>query len=92
MVAAALVGVEAGMIICIEPMINLGSKNVKIDPNGWECRTRDGKPSAHYEHTVVITGEEPRQLTTFKYVEEVLKAKGAFFPKLRNHADSKVEG
>ncbi len=81
-----------GMIICIEPMLNLGSKNVKIDPNGWECRTRDGKPSAHYEHTVVITGEEPRQLTTFKYVEEVLKAKGAFFPQLRNHADSKVEG
>ena len=67
---------KPGMCICIEPMINLGSKNVVIERNGWECRTRDRKPSAHYEHTIVITPEGPEILTTFKYVDEALRAKG----------------
>ncbi|MBO4569904.1 MAG: type I methionyl aminopeptidase [bacterium] len=44
---------EAGMTLAIEPMINAGTHEVII--NGWECRTKDGKPSAHYENTVVIT-------------------------------------
>ena len=78
---------KPGMIICIEPMINLGSKNVKFEKNGWECRTRDGKPSAHYEHEIVIIDDEPRVLTTFTYVEEVLKSKGAFFPVLKFQAE-----
>ncbi len=63
---------KPGMCIAIEPMINLGSKNIVIERNGWECRTRDRKPSAHYEHTVVITPEEPEILTTFSYIEEAL--------------------
>ena len=61
---------KPGMCIAIEPMINMGSKNVVIESNGWECRTRDRKPSAHYEHTVLITAEEPEILTTFRYIEE----------------------
>lgn len=61
-----------GMVIAIEPMINAGSKNIVIADNGWECRTRDRKPSAHYEHTVLITDDKPEILTTFRYVEEVL--------------------
>ncbi|MBD5237946.1 MAG: type I methionyl aminopeptidase [Bacteroidales bacterium] len=66
-----------GMCIAIEPMINLGSKNIKISQeDGWTCRTRDGKPSAHYEHTIVINGEEPEILTTFDYIEAALKEKG----------------
>ncbi len=66
---------KPGMIICIEPMINLGSKNIVIDRNnGWECRTRDRKPSAHFEHTVLITADEPEILTTFAYIEESLAA------------------
>lgn len=65
-----------GMCIAIEPMINLGSKNVKISgEDGWTCRTRDGKPSAHYEHTIVINGETPEILTTFDYIEAVLNDK-----------------
>ena len=63
--------IRNGMCICIEPMINMGSKNVIIERNGWECRTRDRKPSAHYEHTILITESEPEILTTFKYIEEV---------------------
>ena len=62
-----------GMCIAIEPMINLGSKNVKISAeDGWTCRTRDGKPSAHFEHTILISGETPEILTTFDYIEAAL--------------------
>ena len=66
---------KPNMCIAIEPMINLGSKNVVIESNGWECRTRDRKPSAHYEHTIRITEDGNEILTTFKYIEEALTAK-----------------
>ena len=58
-----------GMTICIEPMINMGSKNIVIERDGWQCRTRDRKPSAHFEHTIAINGEHPEILTTFDYIE-----------------------
>lgn len=61
-----------GMCICIEPMINLGSKNIVISEDGWQCRTRDRKPSAHFEHTLAIHGDRPEILTTFSYIEEAL--------------------
>ena len=64
---------KPGMCIAIEPMINLGSKNIVISSDGWQCRTKDRKPSAHYEHTIVITETEPEILTTFKYIEESLE-------------------
>lgn len=64
-----------GMCIAIEPMINLGSKNVIIERNGWECRTRDRKPSAHFEHTILVTEDKPEILTTFRYIEEALEKK-----------------
>ena len=53
---------------------NLGSKNIVISEDGWQCRTRDRKPSAHFEHTIVINGENPEILTTFKYIDEALAA------------------
>lgn len=61
---------KPGMCIAIEPMINLGSKNVILD--GWDCHTRDRKPSAHFEHTILITPDEPEILTTFSYIEAAL--------------------
>ncbi len=63
---------KPGMCIAIEPMINLGSKNIVIERDGWQCHTRDRKPSAHYEHTVLITDGPAEILTTFKYIEEAL--------------------
>lgn len=63
---------KAGMCICIEPMINLGSKNVILGPGAWDCRTKDHKPSAHYEHTLAILPGETRVLTTFDYIKEAL--------------------
>jgi len=52
-----------GMTLAIEPMINAGSKDIKIDKDSWTVRTADGKPSAHYEHTIVITDKAPEILT-----------------------------
>lgn len=64
--------IRNGMVIAIEPMINLGSKNVVIERDGWTCRTRDRKPSAHYEHTVAIVDGKAEILTTFEPIKEVL--------------------
>jgi methionyl aminopeptidase len=61
---------QEGMVICIEPMINLGSKNIVQGNDGWTIRTYDGQPSAHFELTVVVKKEEPDILSTFRYIEE----------------------
>ncbi len=63
---------KPGMCICIEPMISLGSKNVVIAADGWQARTKDHKPCAHYEHTLAILHGETRVLTTFDYIMEAL--------------------
>ncbi|MDE7026141.1 MAG: type I methionyl aminopeptidase [Paramuribaculum sp.] len=62
-----------GMCLAIEPMINLGSKNIVIERDGWTCRTRDRKPSAHYEHTVAIIDGKAEILTSYLPIEEALK-------------------
>lgn len=54
---------RAGMTIAIEPMANLGVPNVVMDPDGWTIRTRDGQPSAHFEHTVLILEDGAEILT-----------------------------
>jgi methionyl aminopeptidase len=54
---------KEGMVITIEPMINIGSYKCKIDPDGWTARTIDGSLSAQYEHTVAITADGPLILT-----------------------------
>lgn len=64
--------IKNGMCICIEPMINEGSKNVVIERDGWTCRTRDRKLSAHYEHTIAVVGGKTEILTTFDYVKDVM--------------------
>ena len=64
--------IKNGMVIAIEPMINMGSKNIVIERDGWTTRTKDRKPSAHYEHTIAIHHGKPDILSSFQYVEEVL--------------------
>jgi methionyl aminopeptidase len=54
---------KAGMVLAIEPMINAGSAEVKVLPDGWTAVTLDGSLSAHFEHTVAITKDGPRILT-----------------------------
>ncbi len=66
---------EDGMVIAIEPMINAGRARVKFWDDGWTVSTIDGRPSCHYEHTVAIKKGKPDILSTFSYVDEVLKEK-----------------
>lgn len=54
---------KAGMVITIEPMVNVGVWQCKMDMNGWTARTADGKRSAQYEHTLAITADGPLILT-----------------------------
>ena len=61
-----------GMTFTIEPMINMGSKNVAFEKDGWTVRTKDRKPSAHFEHCIAIRPDGPQILSSFKFLEEVL--------------------
>jgi methionyl aminopeptidase len=63
-----------GLIIAIEPMINLGKKDVYYDKDGWTVRTKDGKPAAHYEHNVCIQKNKPDILSSFTEIEKNEKA------------------
>jgi methionyl aminopeptidase len=61
-----------GMVVAIEPMINMGTKNIKQLKDGWTILTADGKPSAHFEHDVAIIDGKPEILSTFKYIYDAL--------------------
>lgn len=63
---------QEGMVVAIEPMINLGTKNVKHLKDGWTILTSDGKPSAHFEHDVALINGKPELLSTFDYVYDAL--------------------
>ena len=54
---------QKGMTIAIEPMVNAGAYRVRMDRDGWTVRTSDGSPSAHFEHTILVTENEPEILT-----------------------------
>ena len=62
-----------GMVVAIEPMINMGTKRIKQLPDGWTILTADNKPSAHFEHDVALVDGKPELLSTFKYIYESLK-------------------
>jgi methionyl aminopeptidase len=66
---------EEGMVIAIEPMINAGRAGVKFWDDGWTVSTVDGKPSAHYEHTVAVKKGKVDILSTFSYVDNILQQK-----------------
>ncbi|MCB0401621.1 MAG: type I methionyl aminopeptidase [Flavobacteriales bacterium] len=66
---------KEGMVIAIEPMINMGTKNVKQLDDGWTIVTTDGKPSAHFEHDVAIRKGKAEVLSTHELIEEVLRNK-----------------
>ncbi|HOT14928.1 MAG TPA: type I methionyl aminopeptidase [Bacteroidales bacterium] len=63
---------KTGMVICIEPMINMGTRKIHQERDGWTIRTWDNLPSAHFELAVAIEKEKGDILGTFKYIEEVL--------------------
>ncbi len=63
---------KPGMVIAIEPMINLGKRNIVQESDGWTIRTIDKKVSAHFEHTIAVKENEADILSSFKFVEEIL--------------------
>ncbi|MEM9998657.1 MAG: type I methionyl aminopeptidase, partial [Bacteroidota bacterium] len=69
---------KPGMTICIEPMINRGTADVEVDPDGWTVRTADGQPAAHYEHMVAVRRGRAEILSSYESIEAVLHARGAF--------------
>ena len=64
---------QTGLVLAIEPMVNLGKKDVVQEKDGWTIRTKDYKPSAHFEHTVVIRKDKAEILTSFDYIEKALQ-------------------
>ncbi len=64
-----------GMVICIEPMINLGKRQIFQERDGWTIRTQDGKPSAHFELAVAVRNGKADVLSTFKFIDEYLERK-----------------
>lgn len=63
---------KSGMTIAIEPMINLGSRHLVFEKDGWTTRTVDRKPSAHFEHSIAIRRGKADILSSFEYIEQVL--------------------
>ena len=63
---------KEGMVICIEPMINMGTKAVVFERDGWTVRTRDHKPAAHYEFAVAVRKDGPDVLTDFSIIEQAI--------------------
>ena len=66
---------QDGMVIAIEPMINMGVRNILQHVDGWTIATADKMPSAHYEHTVAVKKGKADILSSFEFIEEVLKNK-----------------
>lgn len=64
--------IKNGMCIAIEPMINMGSKNVVFEKDGWTVRTKDRKPSAHFEHTIAVRNGKADILSTFEFIQDNL--------------------
>lgn len=64
---------KKGMVICIEPMINMGRRQISQDPDGWTIRAADNLPSAHFELAVAVDKGKADILSTFSYIDEVLK-------------------
>ncbi len=64
--------IKDGMCIAIEPMINMGSKNVVFEKDGWTVRTKDRKPSAHFEHTIAVRNGKADILSTFEFIKDNL--------------------
>ena len=67
---------KKGLVIAIEPMINMGTRDIMQHSDGWTITTLDKKPSAHFEHTVVVREGEAEILSSFKEIEEIIKLNG----------------
>ncbi len=65
--------IKEGMVLAIEPIVNLGKEKIMHIKNKWHVVTSDRQPSAHFEHTIAIVDGKPEKLTTYDYIKEALK-------------------
>ncbi len=65
--------IKNGLVVAVEPMINMGKRFIVQEKDGWTIRTADRKPSGHYEHTVAVINGKAEMLSTFVFIEEALK-------------------
>ncbi len=63
---------QDGMVVAIEPMINMGTRRIRQLKDGWTILTADGKPSAHFEHNVALVDGKPQLLSTYRHIHEAL--------------------
>lgn len=70
---------KAGLVIAIEPMINMGKKDVFTESDGWTVRTKDGKPSVHFEHDVCVMKGKADVLSDYTEIEKAEKENGNLF-------------
>jgi methionyl aminopeptidase len=76
---------KEGLVLAIEPMINLGKKEVFTDKDGWTVRTKDGKASVHFEHDVCVRKEKAEILSDYAPIEAAEKANPNLFPSAPVH-------
>jgi methionyl aminopeptidase len=62
--------IQEGLVIAIEPMINMGTRSIVQEADGWTIRTADRKPSAHFEHTIAVFKDRTEILTTHEFIKE----------------------
>jgi len=74
--------IQEGLVIAIEPMINMGTHRIKQLPDGWTILTADGKNSAHFEHDVAVVDGKPDVLSTFQYIYDALGMEPAEYEKI----------
>ncbi|NNC35690.1 MAG: type I methionyl aminopeptidase [Croceitalea sp.] len=74
-----------GMVVAIEPMINMGTRRIKQLKDGWTILTADGQPSAHFEHNVALIDGKPELLSTFQYIYDALGIKSDEEAEFRRH-------
>ena len=65
--------IKNGLVLAVEPMINMGQRFVVQARDGWTIRTADRKPSGHYEHTIAVINGKAEKLSTFEYIEKALQ-------------------
>ena len=74
-----------GMVVAIEPMINMGTHRIKHHNDGWTITTKDGLPSAHFEHNVALVDGKPELLSTFAYINQALEIETSEEDEFRNN-------
>jgi methionyl aminopeptidase len=76
--------IEPGLVIAVEPMVNMGTKRVKMHRDDWTQSTMDGKPSAHFEHTIAVTSDGPTLLTKAPSPKEIAEFGEVFQGRMEN--------